>query len=178
MRRGEIWWARLDKKRPVEGYAFPYSWGEGVEITPDRGECFAGDTLCAAATIPADSSSGMGLGWNLNQVEGMDPAGTLVLTAPVRIWLRGALAGMHVGIGLGDVGGDGFCYELGASAAAAANSDAGLLIMLQDFAQRCWDPATAVAYAGSPIRSVFVDYPGNDSTSTNVDVCLVDAGPG
>ena len=123
-------------------------------------------------SLPASDATGAGVGWNIAQASGSTSAGSLVLTGAVKITFAGVKAGARVA--LGPTSGDDFCYvlttaEIGAGAAT---------IPVASFKQACWDPASAVPYAGALVRSIQLMVPGSASSgAAKFDYCIVDVEP-
>ncbi|HET9956885.1 MAG TPA: hypothetical protein VFQ61_20455 [Polyangiaceae bacterium] len=155
------------------GYAYTYKYGTAT-ITPGSSQtqsCFPGAVLCAAGSVPATYDDGAGIGWSINQAKAGGTPDTVALTGTVKVQLAGATAGMRVGLQPAGTAAE-FCYELAAADVTAANGT-GLSLPVSSFKSKCYDTATAVAYAGEPIQAIQISIPGTKDAVRAFDVCIV-----
>jgi hypothetical protein len=154
------------------GYAFTGTFGTGATVSPIcPTPCFmgAGATVCAMGSVPASTSAGAFLGWNLGQTTAGGTTPTVTTTGTgLNIQVTGTpTSGLRAQVGDGTTN---WCATLPAGGQG--------MIPWSSFSTVCYntsDPTNKAYTVGTPITNVEVLVPGTAAAATPFNFCLTGA---
>jgi hypothetical protein len=131
---------------------------------------FGTSAICATGAIAADSSfvSVAGVGFNLNQA---NVTGAVANTIPAPYsfsvsFTKSGTAQMRIQVSDGTTY---WCFN-----ASASSYTSGGTLYPSDFNTHCWDYSGTNLTAGTPIQSISLIFPSNDTTSVSFSACMTD----